>query len=540
MDRHPGIVFWATPVKQVAIGLVGQRLDQAFGSSAERWQTWRPTVAICQHEELLLDRFELLHEADLGDLAASVAEDIRSVSPETEVRLHELRFRDPWDFEEVYGTLHAFASGYQFRTETERYLVNITTGTHVQQICLFLLAESRHIPGQLLQASPPRRKAPGAGTYRIIDLDLSQYDQIAARFALEQQESVSFLKSGIETRNAAFNALIERIERVAIHSHAPLLITGPTGAGKSQLARRVFELKQHRRQLSGRFVEVNCATLRGDQAMSALFGHEKGAYTGATGKRDGLLRAADGGMLFLDEIGELGVDEQAMLLRAIEEKKFLPVGADREASSDFQLIAGTNRDLQRDVEEGRFREDLLARINLWTFCLPGLAERREDIAPNLQYELKQFSTRTGQVVRMNKEATQAFLRFAESDEAGWRANFRDLNAAVTRMATLAAGGRITTELVEEEIGRLKSQWQPCVDDRNTGSLNGLVDPAQLDEFDRAQLEVVVRVCRDAKSLSDAGRKLFAVSRKSKSQPNDADRLRKYLARFNLSWNDLAP
>jgi transcriptional regulatory protein RtcR len=154
--------------------------------------------------------------------------------------------------------------------------------------------------------------------------------------------------------------------------------------------------------------------------MSALFGHEKGAYTGATGKRDGLLRVADGGMLFLDEIGELGVDEQAMLLRAIEEKRFLPVGADREASSDFQLIAGTNRDLQRDVEDGRFREDLLARINLWTFCLPGLAERREDIAPNLQYELKQFSTRTGQVVRMNKEATQAFLRFAESDEAGWR------------------------------------------------------------------------------------------------------------------------
>ena len=104
--------------------------------------------------------------------------------------------------------------------------------------------------------------------------------------------------------------------------------------------------------------------------MSALFGHEKGAFTGATTAREGLLRAAHEGMLFLDEIGELGCDEQAMLLRAIEEKKFLPVGADKEASSDFQLIAGTNRELTRAVEEGRFREDLLARINLWTFCLP--------------------------------------------------------------------------------------------------------------------------------------------------------------------------
>src|SRR6185503_768979 len=135
----------------------------------------------------------------------------------------------------------------------------------------------------------------------------------------------------------------------------------------------------------------------------------------------------------------------------------------------------------RDVDNGRFREDLLARINLWTFCLPGLAERREDIAPNLEYELTQFSTRTGQVVRMNKEATRDFLRFAESSEAAWRANFRDLNAAVTRMATLAAGGRITTELVAEEIGRLKSQWQPCVDISTDALPPGLVDRTKLDE-----------------------------------------------------------
>jgi transcriptional regulatory protein RtcR len=301
----------------------------------------------------------------------------------------------------------------------------------------------------------------------------------------------------------------------------------------------VFELKQHRRQLAGRFVEVNCATLRGDQAMSALFGHEKGAYTGATAKRDGLLRAADGGMLFLDEIGELGLDEQAMLLRAIEEKRFLPVGADREASSDFQLIAGTNRDLPGAVAEGRFREDLLARINLWTFCLPGLAERREDIAPNLQYELTQFSTRTGQVVRMNKEATQAFLHFAESSAAAWRANFRDLNAAVTRMATLAAGGRVTVELVQEEISRLKAQWRPCTTDRQANVLPASIDAAQLDAFDRVQLEEVIRVCQGAKSLSEAGRRLFAISRQAKAQPNDADRLRKYLAKFKLSWNDVS-
>lgn len=525
-------------VNQTVFGLLGAKLDSGRGE--DRWQRWRPTVALCQHEDLLINRYELLHEPKLAKQAAATAEDMRSVSPETEVRLHEIGFRDPWDLEEVYSKLHAFFGDYAFRPDDERYLLNITTGSHVQQICLFLLAESRHVPGQLLQASPPKRNKLNAGTYRTIDLDLSQYDQLAARFALEQQQGVSFLKSGIETKNEAFNALIERIERVAIHNEAPLLVTGPTGAGKSQLARRTYELKKQRRQFDGPFVEVNCATLRGDQAASALFGHSKGAFTGATSARDGLLRSADGGMLFLDEIGELGLDEQAMLLRAIEEKRFLPVGSDNESASDFQLIAGTNRELHADVHAGRFREDLLARINLWTFQLPGLADRREDIAPNLDYELHQFAARTGSVVRLNKEARERFLRFAESSEAPWNANFRDLNAAITRMATLAAGGRIGVDLVDEEVARLRSQWGGTANTRRSppAALDGLVDPTGIDRFDQAGLAEVIEVCRQSKSLSDAGRFLFAVSRQAKAKPNDADRLRKYLARFGLSWDAL--
>lgn len=148
--------------------------------------------------------------------------------------------------------------------------------------------------------------------------------------------------------------MIEQIEKVAIKSRAPILLNGPTGAGKSFLARRIFELKQARHQFSGAFVEVNCATLRGDTAMSTLFGHVKGAFTGARESREGLLRSANGGMLFLDEIGELGADEQAMLLKAIEEKTFYPFGSDRQVSSDFQLIAGTVRDLRRWLPKANF------------------------------------------------------------------------------------------------------------------------------------------------------------------------------------------
>ena len=267
----------------------------------------------------------------------------------------------------------------------------------------------------------------------------------------------------------------------------------------------------------------------------------KGAFTGATADRAGLLRAANGGILFLDEIGELGADEQAMLLRAVEEKRFLPVGSDRDVESEFQLIVGTNRDLLAEVAAGRFREDLLAPINLWTFCLPGLAARREDIEPNLEYELEQYTARTGNKVTVNKEARRRFLEFAVSERAVWKANFRDLNGAVTRMATLAPAGRITIDVVDEEIDRLESAWGGVLrDDSHAATLDEVLGQdrvAELDRFDRAQLVEVIQICRGSRTLSEAGRRLFDVSRTRKTSSNDADRLRKYLSRFGITWED---
>ncbi|MGC2530340.1 MAG: RNA repair transcriptional activator RtcR [Candidatus Acidiferrum sp.] len=522
----------------VVIGLLGTTLDA--GKSHDRWQTWRPTVSLCRQPDFVVHRLELLHGLRDTSLARNVAQDIAAVSPETEVRLHEIEFGDPWDFERVYEALFKFARSYIFEVESEDYLIHITTGTHVAQICLYLLTESRYLPGRLLQCSPERdRSAPG--TIKIIDLDLSKYDRIASRFQQEQRDAVSYLKGGIDTRNAEFNRLIDRIEQVAIATRDPLLLMGPTGAGKSRLARRIFELKKLRHAVEGAFIDVNCATLRGDGAMSALFGHLKGSFTGALKDRPGLLRAADRGVLFLDEIGELGLDEQAMLLRALEEKTFLPLGSDTESHSDFQLIVGTNRDLLAAVREGRFREDLLARINLWTFILPGLRSRPEDIEPNLQFELDQFGEKTGRRVTFNKEARERFLDFAHSSGALWKGNFRDLNGAVVRMATLAHGGRITVEVVEEEIARLNASWNSLEARGEEESLSEFLNPenlAKIDLFDRAQLARVIAVCRSSHSLSDAGRILFNASRQLKKIPNDADRLRKYLSRFNLDWNHL--
>ncbi|MFO0761306.1 MAG: RNA repair transcriptional activator RtcR [Byssovorax sp.] len=529
----------------VVFGIPGTVLDA--GTGPKRWDRWRPTIALGQHPDLPVSRLVLLVAPRTEPLVDQLEADLREVSPRTRIERIPVTWKDPWDFEEVYAGLHDVCRAYPFDTDKEEYLVHLTTGTHVVQICFFLLTEARYLPGKVLQTSPPPKDEKGiSGRYTIVDLDLSRYDRIASRFTGEVREGQSFLKAGIDTKNARFNRLIARIEEVAKASRAPILLMGPTGAGKSQLAGRIYELKKARRQIEGEMVAVNCATLRGDAAMSTLFGHRRGAFTGAASDRPGLLRKADGGLLFLDEIGELGLDEQAMLLRAIEQKRYYPVGADQEVESHFLLIAGTNRDLGARAQQGLFREDLLARIDLWTFRLPALRERPEDIAPNLDYELGAASRALGVHVTMNRAAREAFLSFATSPGAIWAGNFRDLNAAVTRMATLAQGGRITPALVAEEVERLEAAWRSAKagggasprEERAGGRVSEVLGPeaaAALDRFDVVQLEEVLAVCQGAKTLSEAGRALFAASRQGRTTVNDADRLRKYLARFGLDW-----
>ncbi|MBD3813995.1 MAG: sigma 54-dependent transcriptional regulator, partial [Betaproteobacteria bacterium] len=174
---------------------------------------------------------------------------------------------------------------------------------------------------------------------------------------------------------------------------------------------------------------------------------------------------------------------------------------------------------------------------LWTFALPGLAKRREDIAPNLDYELERFAEREGTRVTFNKEARERYLTFAESPSARWQGNFRDLAASVTRMATLCPTGRIDREAVDFETGRLARLWSgDKAENSGLTELLGQERMAAIDPFDRVQLEFVIQVCRRSSNLSDAGRALFAASREQRTSINDSDRLRKYLAKFGLEWS----
>lgn len=526
--------------KTVMISFLGTVLDAGLGK--KRWKRWRPNVDI--HQCTSIDVVELFVADKFVTLGEKIKQDIAEISPNTSVNLIPMDLDNPWDFSEVYEKLSDWAAVYPFDTQTYQYWTHITTGTHVAQICLFLLVESRQIPSVLLQTAPPKKTEDSTthlGEFELIDLDLTRYDNIAKRLAQVKNDAQKYLKNNIATKNLAFNQMIAEIQQVAMNSSAPILLMGETGVGKSLLAKRIFELKKARHLISGQLIDVNCATLKGDGAMSALFGHGKGAFTGAVLGRDGYLKSADKGVLFLDEIGELGLDEQAMLLKAIEDKQFYPLGLDKPVSSDFILIAGTNKNLQTEVSAGRFRADLYARINIWQYHLPKLFDRKEDIAPNIDHQLILASTEVGQKVQFDKLAYQLYLEFALSSRAIWSGNFRDLSASILRMATLNQQGFITQAIVKKEITRLNHLWHGDNCMQNNDEILSII-PANLDVFDKIQLEKVLQICRHYKanngSLAEAGRALFDVSRNKRKTTNDSDRLRKYLARFGISWEKI--
>lgn len=520
-------------MKNVVLGFLGTQKD--VGKNRK----WKPTRSLVEHDYFHVDRLELLYDAKFERLAGYVKAEVEALSPDTEVMLVQMDLADPWDFQEVYGKLYDYARDYGFDEDREQYHVHLTTGTHVAQICWFLLTESRHVPARLVQTGPPRGDDP-APTLDMIDLDLSRFNALQQRFDQLSREYSDQLKGGIATRNAAYNALIDRIELVASKSDAPILLLGETGTGKTALAERIYHLKLDRRRVKGRLVHVNCATLAGADAQATLFGQRRG-HTGQAGsERSGLLREADGGVLFLDEIDTLDLNAQSVLLHAIETGRFYPLGSDYETSSNFQIIAGANRDLRKLTAEGAFRPDLLARLNMWSFRLPSLRDRREDIEGNLRYELARAEQALGMQVGFNADARERYLGFAMDPATQWPGNFRDFGGSVRRLCTLSPRGRITRAMVDAEIAALREDWQETSDRDDQKLLGTVMGPkaGELDPFDIVQLATVIRTCRMSPSLSEAGRKLFAVSRGQRKTRNDADRLRKYLGKFGLEWADL--
>ena len=252
-------------------------------------------------------------------------------------------------------------------------------------------------------------------------------------------------------------AHVRKLVQGVAPSEATVLITGQSGTGKELIARTIHNLSPRR---EGSFIPVHCAALAENLLESELFGHERGAFTGAVSARKGRFELADGGTIFLDEAGEISPSVQVKLLRVLQEREFERVGGTKSISVDVRIIAATNRDLKEDVAAGRYREDLYYRLNVFPIILPPLADRREAILPMADYFLKKFAVASGKTIdRFTAGARAAMEKYR------WPGNVRELQNVIERAVILAQGEIDVRHL------NLEQQGAPVVSDGSILKVN---------------------------------------------------------------------
>jgi two-component system, NtrC family, response regulator AlgB len=315
---------------------------------------------------------------------------------------------------------------------------------------------------------------------RVVTANVLQRQLTELKTRLDETE----IDSTFETASPAFAAFLQTALRAAA-SDAVVLLRGESGTGKTVLARWI---RQHSRRAEGPFVTVACPMLSSELMSSALFGHRKGAFTGAVADAVGKVEEAEGGTLFLDEVADLSADAQARLLRFLNDRTYERVGEAKERQADLRLVAATNRSLEEDVRVGRFREDLFFRLNVITLTLPPLRERREDVLPLARRFLRFFEGRQGrQNLAFSPSCEQVLLTYA------WPGNLRQLRNAIERAVILTPANVVepadlglTGDTTEEINGPAQHGDAPV----RSGPL-ALGDEVSLEAIEREHLARVV-------------------------------------------------
>jgi formate hydrogenlyase transcriptional activator len=278
-------------------------------------------------------------------------------------------------------------------------------------------------------------------------------------------------------QGASFKMALHQAEQVA-PTDTTVLITGETGTGKELLAHAIHNLSSRKDRP---MVKVNCAALPASLIESELFGHEKGAFTGAITARSGRFKLADGATIFLDEIGELPLELQAKLLRVLQEGEFERLGSSRTIRVDVRVIAASNRDLEQEIRRGSFRADLYYRLNVFPIRMPALRERREDIGMLVRFFVEQISRKMGKRIEVVEEEMLKAM-----EHYSWPGNVRELKNVIERAVILTKGDKLQ---VPEELGMFVRN-EPSAEPHQGAEIEGV--PAELDEVQRRHIMRVLK------------------------------------------------
>ncbi|HKA87550.1 MAG TPA: sigma-54 dependent transcriptional regulator [Haliangiales bacterium] len=324
---------------------------------------------------------------------------------------------------------------------------------------------------------------------------------------LDMRDETARGRFGIVGESPTMRKIFDIIEKVA-DTPSTVLITGESGTGKELVAKALHQLSARK---GGPFIKINCAAIPKTLMESELFGYEKGAFTGAVGSKPGRFELADRGTLFLDEIGEIPVEMQVKLLRALQESEFERVGGIKTIKVDVRLITATNRDLEKEIEAKNFREDLYYRLNVVPLHIPPLRERREDIPLLVDHIIRRFNERLKKNVGgVEPEALDRLMAY------GWPGNIRELENVLERTLLFSDGPRIRLSDLPPEIGlaapALASVPSAAVAER-PGSAASLKDIVRA-ETERVERELILRALDETGGNVTQAAKLLQISRKS--------------------------
>jgi transcriptional regulator with AAA-type ATPase domain len=397
--------------------------------------------------ERAFDRVYLLSTPRMTEVSAATLKEITARYPQTVARMLDVPLKDPTNYVGILRQLRRhFAQIHREHPEAE-YAIAVASGTPQMHACWLMLAATGEIPGTILQTTPPEFVPEGDACVKEIEVGGGEFPQISIRAhdpaTPTGEGDLSFVRReiGIVGEDAGFLKALHEAATYAEYDDIHLLLLGETGTGKDCFARLIHELSDRAQKP---MVIVNCSGIPSELVESQLFGHKKGSFTGASSDQEGKFKAADGGVLFLDELGELSVSAQAKLLRALENGVIEPLGAQKPVKVSVRVIAATNRDVRQMVSRGAFREDLYQRFGA-AVTLPPLRQRKSDIPSLALHLLGRWNLRHQKQRSLSARALTALTRHL------WPGNIRELQRVIVQSAMLCDKAVLTEKDLRFEI-----------------------------------------------------------------------------------------